>query len=355
MVTGVNIRPLVLPEELPAMVSLWNRTLPVQFKTTEGILRGHLDLDPNYDPGAVLGAFTTDNRLVGIIIGKRWKIPNHDMAADDAQQWVRDAQWGVGFLLVAPEQQRTGIGFQLLGTFEKYAHENGAEVISIGREPGRHMFPGVPEPLEDRMAFFERHEYGKTGFQVSIDIIGDISGVEPLPQNNPKLVGKITQNRQHGFEVVSFRPALKEKLFSFMRETFPGKWYWTVKTIIDDPGDVKDNLQVLIQTKGKMINVCGFAYTATQANQPLGPPHLLHSQGDPSFGGIGPIGIARDLRGSLGLGAMLLHLSLVYLKSKGVRHVLIDWTSQGLLQRYYGPAGFKLFMNYVTVAKEFED
>ncbi len=355
MVNAINIRPIVLPGELPAIVALWNRTLPAQFKINDGILRGHLDLDPNYDAGSVLGAFARDGHLVGVIIGKRWKIPNHDMAADDAQQWVRDAQWGVGVLFVAPERQRAGIGSQLLRAFEKYARENGAEVISIGREPGRHMFPGVPEPFEDCMPFFERHDYGKTGFQVSIDIIGDISGVEPLPQNNPKLVGKITNNRKNGFDVVSFRPAFKDKLLNFMKETFSGKWYWTVKTIMDAPGAVQDNLLVLIQTKGKVTQVCGFSYTATQANQPLGPPHLLHSQGDPSFGGIGPIGIARDLRGSQGLGAMLLHLSLVYLKQKGIRHVLIDWTSQGLLQRYYGPAGFKLFMNYVSVAKEFEE
>ncbi len=354
MAYNVEIRPLALPAELPAIVALWNHTLPAQFTITEGILSGHLDLDPNYDPGGVMGAFTTDGQLVGVIIGKRWQIPNHDMASDDAQQWVRDAQWGIAVIFVAPDHQRAGVGSQLLKAFEKFARENGAEVISIGREPGRHMFPGVPESLEDSLQFFEKHGYGKTGYIPAIDIIGDISGAEALPPNNPKLAGKITQNRKDGFDVVKFRPALKEKVFNFMRETFPGKWYWTVKTILDASGDVQDNLQVLIQTKGKATHVCGFAYTATQANQPLCPPHLMHSQGDATFGGIGPIGIARDLRGSRGIGAMLLHLSLVYLRSKGVRRVLIDWTSQGLLQRYYGPAGFKLFLNYISVAKEFE-
>jgi hypothetical protein len=54
----------------------------------------------------------------------------------------------------------------------------------------------------------------------------------------------------------------------------------------------------------------------------------------------------KELRGSRGLGAMLLHHALVNLHRKGVAKVLIDWTSKGLLDRYYGPAGFKLYVNY---------
>ncbi len=347
------IRPLALPKELAAIVSLWNRTLPTQLNITGEILRGHLDYDPNYDSDGVLGAFNANGTLVGVIIGKRWKVPNHDLAEDDMQQWIRDAQWGIGILFVTPDHQRVGIGSQLLEAFERFARENGAEVISIGREPGRHIFPGIPEPLEDCIPFFEGHGYGKTGLQTSIDIIRDIADVEPLPKNNAKLNEKITNNRKNGFDVVRFQPEFKESLLNFMRETFPGKWFWTVKTIIDAPGEIKDNLLVLVQTRGKRVKIFGFAYIATQENQPLGPPHLLHSQGNPAFGGIGPIGIAIDLRGSQGLGAMLLHLSLVYLKQKGVRRVLIDWTSDALLQRYYGPAGFELYMNYVSISKEF--
>ena len=51
---------------------------------------------------------------------------------------------------------------------------------------------------------------------------------------------------------------------------------------------------------------------------------------------------------------MLLHYALVHLKEKGVTTVLIDWTSHGLLDRYYGPAGFKFYMNYCSLTKEFD-
>ncbi len=52
---------------------------------------------------------------------------------------------------------------------------------------------------------------------------------------------------------------------------------------------------------------------------------------------------------------MLLHCALVNLHRKGVNKVLIDWTSKGLLDRYYGPAGFKHYMTYISVKKELSD
>ncbi len=139
-----------------------------------------------------------------------------------------------------------------------------------------------------------------------------------------------------------------------MHESFPGKWSWTVKTFIESPDVALDEMQVLVQQQGEDLIVAGFASTATQASQDPAPPTIVQIPRNTTFGGLGPIGIGFDYRGSKGLGAMLLHYALVHLKEKGVTTVLIDWTSHGLLDRYYGPAGFKFYMNYCSLTKEFD-
>ncbi len=342
-----------LPVELEAMVAAWNVSLPGSFEMSAERLEGYLSRDPNFDPEGCIGAFTPEGILVGFIIGKRWRIPNHEMANDDANQWIRDGTGGIGMVSVRPGFQRKGIGKQLMAAVESFFVKNDVLVISIGREPGRHLLPGVPQPLEDCLEFFDKCGYTR-GFESAIDIIGDISDIEAIPKDNQKLLDKMARNAADGFEVIPYDSSIKVAVLDFMWETFPGKWYWRVLSHVNDPGAPLDELQVLVRREGREMHVLGFALTATQQGTCMGPATILQSRGSQNFGGLGPIGISGGVRGSRGLGAMLLHCALVNLHRKGVDRVLIDWTSQGLLDRYYGLAGFKHFMTYVSVKKELE-
>nr|MDO8114156.1 GNAT family N-acetyltransferase [Candidatus Sigynarchaeota archaeon] len=348
-----TIRPIQLPTELDVLVATWNAALPASFTMSPERLNGYLSLDPNFDPEGCLGAFSGTGDLHGFVIGKRWLIPNHDMADDDATQWRRDGTMGVGMIGVKPDFQRKGIGKKLMKAIEAFFRKHEAGMVSIGREPGRHFLPGVPGSIEDTLEFFDKCGYNR-GFEMAIDIIGDISAYEEFPRDNPKLCEKIKNNKADGFDVVGFRPALKGKVLAFMNEQFKGRWYWRVAAYANEPRAAPDELQLLVRKKGKAVDIVGFAATASQASFALGSPTIVQSRGDTQFGGLGPIGIARELRGSRGLGAMLLHYALLNLKRKGVKRVLIDWTSQDLLKRYYGPAGFKQYENYVSVKTEFE-
>jgi GNAT superfamily N-acetyltransferase len=356
----IEIRSVKIPEELDTLVRTWNGTFLPQIHTTREILRGFLDYDPNFDPNLCLGAYHKD-QLVGFLIGKRWRVPHHEMALDDANQWVRDAKWGIGAIGVLPEFQKQGIGRKLLQFFEHHAIENGAALIGIGREPGKHLFPGIPQFYEDTLEFFEKCGYSLTPIESAIDITGDISHILEVPEKNPKLWSKITANHAAGFHVIPFTPEWGDKTRQFLRQSFPGKWYWTANHVMTHPELPMDELQLLIHQSpsaqpndSNSGNVIGMACVYRLAAAARGVPHLLHGQGRSDYGGLGPIGIAQTYRGSRGLGAMLLHYALCHLRKKGVRTVLIDWTSHGLLSRYYGPAGFSLYLTYFHIKKELD-
>src|SRR5271157_262962 len=354
MLPDFEIRPINLPDEIDILVETWNQALPDSFMTSTDRLNVYLVEDPNFDPDGCLGAYASNGDLVGFIIGKRWIIPNHDLCNEDSTQWFRDATGGIAMIGIKPDYQRQGIGTVLVGAIERFFQAHDVAVVSIGREPGRHFLPGVPQPLEDCLElFFDKLGYNK-GFETSIDIIGDISGYEEFPGDNPKLCDKIEANKADGFDVIGYNPELESKLMEFMKAIFPGKWYWRAASHARETRAAADELQLLVRGNGDDVEVLGFADTASQASIVLGPPTLVQSRGDEVFGGLGPIGIAKEIRGNRGLGAMLLHYALLNLKRKGVEWVLIDWTSQGLLDRYYGPAGFKLYMLYVSTKKELE-
>ena len=205
----IAYRSILIPEELDALVNVWNKSVSAPFTITSNILRPHLDGDPNFDHEGLIGAYLADSELIGFVIVKRWQVPQHEMGQSDENQWVRDAKMGIGAMGVLPDYQHQGIGRSLIEQAENFAKKNDGHVLSLGREPGKHLFPGVPEPLEDTMEFFE-----KVGFagpiESSIDIIGDISNIDI--DINPKLAEKLAANEADGFRVICYDPFLKEPL-----------------------------------------------------------------------------------------------------------------------------------------------
>jgi ribosomal protein S18 acetylase RimI-like enzyme len=348
-VNNINYRSIQIPDELDTLVDLWNRCVSEPLTITRELLGPHLNEDPNYDLEGLIGAYTPEEKLVGFALVKRWQVPQHEMGQSDDNQWIRDAKMGVGAIGVDPEYRHQEIGSGILRQVEKFTKKHDGTVLTIGREPGYHLFPGIPELLEEFMEFFGKNGFNG-GIESAIDIIGDISNIDN--NINSKLTEKITANEADGFAVISYEPSLKDSLLDFMKREFSGRWFWKVKTFIENPLNALDELQILIQHQGDDLIIAGFASTCTQASTHAASPTIVQSQGKETFGGLGPIGIGKDYRGSKGLGAMLLHYALVNLKNKGVTTVLIDWTSHGLLNRFYGPAGFKLYMNYVSLSKE---
>jgi GNAT superfamily N-acetyltransferase len=344
-------RSINLPDELNPLVELWNICLPESMSTVPELLRNYLDNDKNYDPEGSIGAYTNENEMVGWIIGRRWQISIEEMGGNKEDQENRDKQMGIGMIFVHPNYRRKGIGTKLVQIVEEFFAKNGGQIISIGREPGNYFLPGVPEELDETMEFFDTFGYGESGISSSIDIIGDISYYEEIPINNPKLAEYIRKNKADGYEVIAYSNDLKEKMRDYMHTTFGNHWYWKVNNHIICPEAAMDEIQILIRKNPSGVQeFLGFALTSSVSSMKTAAATLVQSKGDPIFGGLGPIGISDSIRGRA-LGAMLLHCALYNLKRKGVKKVLIDWTSHGLLKRFYGPAGFKLYMTYISGSK----
>ncbi|MCX7840762.1 MAG: GNAT family N-acetyltransferase, partial [Anaerolineae bacterium] len=65
------------------------------------------------------------------------------------------------------------------------------------------------------------------------------------------------------------------------------------------------------------------------------------------WGQLGSIGVSRDARGK-GYGSALLDAGLRYLRARGVRGCIIDWTN---LVEWYGKFGFTPHRWYVVLVK----
>ena len=85
----------------------------------------------------------------------------------------------IPLLLVAPPEQRTGVGSALHAATLELLRERGAERMSLGRGGEDHLWPGVPANLSAAVAFFEAH--GWTWDHVAIDLVRDLRGyVDPI-------------------------------------------------------------------------------------------------------------------------------------------------------------------------------
>ena len=95
-----------------------------------------------------------------------------------------------------------------------------------------------------------------------------------------------------------------------------------------------DRNRIVAMKKKENDEICGFCMVS------------CNSDGD---GGLGPIGIARAVRGHH-VGDYILRQSLCQLRKIGGRRICIDWT---ILKNFYGQFGFTPVRTFRAGYKEF--
>ncbi len=241
---------------------------------------------------------------------------------------------GLGWIdaiAVSPGEQCRGIGSALLVWAEDWLRGHECVRARLGGSL-RPFSAGLPIELENEAFFRRRGFQARSGGEYVWDVARDLA--EYRPETSRKNISPAT----------IIRPAQdgdRHALLEFLRREFPNRWRFEFEEFSRGGGRLSDWLILLTgECVGGFVRI-----TLEDSLQPMDRffPHRLARP----WGQLGPIGVAGGLRGK-GYGGALLDAGLRYLKTRGVRGCVIDWTS---LLDFYGKFGFKPLRQYAVLLK----
>ncbi len=308
-------------EMLGEVLEVWNAALGDRFPLARDLFLQNAVHSPHFDPGGCWVARTAGHdRVVGVCLAK---VAREPLAADG---WLPDRGW-ISLLAVHPAHQRRGIGRALLERAERFLDALGRRRVVLGGDPD-HFMPGVPV-AEGGLAFFAAMGY---------DLRGDAYDLRRSLEDyaTPPVVAS-TLAAHPKVEIRPLRPDEAPRLLAFLDEVFPGRWRYTVARFLNRGGSAGDIMGVV-----RNGAVAGFALLHHPGSTWIGASIAWARSPQRRTGGLGPMGLAHDLRGR-GLGLALLDRSVQHLADLGMEEVVIDWT--GLLG-FYGRLGFAQWRQY---------
>jgi GNAT superfamily N-acetyltransferase len=200
-------------------------------------------------------------------------------------------------LAVDRDQRRRGIGSVLLAD----AESRGARIVAA--EPGNYFTPGIVTS-DTTMGFFV-----KRGYQ-------EIARTQNL----------IADVRRGESEAIRATPATHERVLAFIEKEFGRIWRFEASRAFEnDPPTI-----FYAEVDGE---IAGFA---------------AHEANNRGLGFFGPTGVAKKHRGR-GLGARLLHASLIDLHRLGYERAIIPWTDA--IDFYRKACGATVADHFATLAR----
>lgn len=224
------------------------------------------------------------------------------------QKLYPDTAW-ITLLMVRPGYRRRGMGRCLYEMSEKILREKGIRKIYIGQDFAN-FFSGIPSPKQENEEFFR-----SCGFILNKDEHYDL---EADIVNNNKIDDFDTSDFEKEFITGIMKKENSSGLLDFLKKEFPGRWEYEAKVYLGNEGKLEN---IIIMKRAADGAILGYCMTA------------VHEGGT---GGLGPIGIARSIRGRRA-GEYILRQSLVQLRRLGAERVCIDWT---ILKDFYGQFDF---------------
>jgi GNAT superfamily N-acetyltransferase len=234
---------------------------------------------------------------------------------------------GIGALCVHPHYQRSGLGTQLCDAAEEYLRHNGSPLTTLYFP--HHLLPGIPSECEPAIAFFRARGY--SAFTPCFDMHRNL--------NEYSIPDKARLAIQHNpsVELRRARDDERDQVLSFVEREFPGGWTYSTRRHFAQGAPASD---FVVAVENELV--IGFCHTADWRSTWLLPNIYWGALLGERYGGLGPIGIAREHR-KRGLGLALCAVAVQELKEAGVEQMCIDWTT---LESFYAQLGFEVWKRY---------
>ena len=293
------------------LVEVWNSCLPSRFAIDEGLFVRLGRDDPNYLQGSSLVLLDGDEVLAFVEMKSSPSLLYS--VADPNLVHIHS----LGFRNISD-------GVELLQTALEGLEGSS---IAFGTDNG-HFWPGVPVEWREGFRVLEAVGFKPYGGE-AVDVEADLGSLALNLEVLNVLDGDGVEFRRGG--LADFNAANR-----FLEREFPGRWHFDVMCKMgSEPRDV------LLLWMGEEVE--GFAFTQSWKStpSPIAGCVWCHDLGD-CWGGLGPIGVSKSVRGQ-GFGGAVLVGALRALQESGVRRCAIDWTT---LVDFYGKYGFKVSRRY---------
>jgi ribosomal protein S18 acetylase RimI-like enzyme len=319
----MNITPAT-SADLPALVELWNAAFGPDWPMTARLLRQTIADDPFYEPAGSLIA-REGKRVAGWVLSKTMRDAGPEMGRFQRRG-------GLGAICVHPDFQRQGLATRLLDRAEAHLHKYQSPKTLLYYP--HHLLPGIPLECEAAILMFRQRGYTITG--ECVDLQRGLAEYSVPDKARAALEAN---------PAVQMRPAQAGEagaVIAFVEREFPGGWPYSTRLHFASGGRASDIIVAV--ENGALI---GFCHTADWSSVRLLPSTYWHPLLGDLYGGLGPIGIAKEHR-KRGLGLALLAVAVDDLKRRGVTQMAIDWTN---LIDFYEKLGFSVWKRYLQAEK----
>jgi GNAT superfamily N-acetyltransferase len=273
-------------------------------------------LDPNFRAeGAIVAE--REGRLVGFCLAVARQVPLENAPTDADRGYVT-------LLGVAPDQQRRGVGSQMLAAAEAYLRGQNRKLVMVSSYAPGYFIPGVDvNTYAGALAFLAKHGYAEVyrplAMQTSLWDLRVPAWVEE----------RVVKLRGDGVSIRAYAPDLTLPLLEFARAEFSGDWVRVVRETAARIVQGDDPRRLIVAEEGG--RVVAFSHYENER--------------------FGPIGVAASQRGR-GLGQVLMFRTLLAQRDAGFRAAWFLWSDDKTAARIYNGAGFREVRRFALMRKE---
>ena len=300
------------------IVELWNDVLshdPINQKR----FRTQVLLDANFDPDGMIVAVDGE-RIIGAILAITRKLPMIGTDLEPDNGWIT-------FFMVHPDEERQGIGRELMERAIEYIRKQGAKKVFFSSYAPNYFLPGI-----DEAAYPSGYNFlQKEGFRRAYSPVAMHRALTDYVY--PETVKEVKAEReQEGYVFETVQDGDLPAVIKFANTVFNPDWG---RAIREGLLQGLDPSQILIaKNEG---NVVGFAM--------YGGYEGIRER-------FGPFGVDDSEQGK-GLGKVLLHEALHSMKQRTIQGAWFLWTSEkSSAGHLYLKNGFKTYRTFHVMVKE---